>query len=117
MTKRTNPQHLAAYMQPLRKASQQPLPEHYLVIALRPLAEGDEETDVVVNDSPMVFDHFKRFEVDQGIDAVMLYTLELEQQGKPYLVTHTHAVLELMAATVGYEGQDISVTIQGGLSS
>lgn len=27
MTKRTNPQHLAAYMQPLRKASQQQAPK------------------------------------------------------------------------------------------
>jgi hypothetical protein len=117
MTKRTNPQLLAAYMQPLRKASQQPLPEHYLVIALRPLAEGDEETDMVVNDSPMVFDHFKRFEVDQGIEAVMLYTLELEQQGTAYLVTHTKAVLNVLGAVTGYEGQDISVSNQGGLSS
>jgi len=47
----------------------------------------------------------------------MLYTLELEQQGTAYLVTHTKAVLNVLGAVTGYEGQDISVSNQGGLSS
>ena len=115
MTKRTNPQHLAAYMQPLRKASQQQ--EHYVVIALRPTTAADDEADIVVNDESMVFDHFKRFSLEQGIEAVMLYTLELEQQGTDYLVTHTKAVLDVLGAVTGYEGQDITVSIQGGLLS